>query len=395
MTHYDITIIGAGPAGATLARTLQDKYRVLLVDKRPLDTSPSKLIKNCGGLIAPDAQKALAGFGLSIPRDVLVSPQMFSVHTIDFDNGLSRDYQRHYINVDRERYDRWLVSLVGERVDQMFGARFRRAEALESGGYSVTLLQEGKPLEITTDILIGADGANSSVKKSLLPKQKHTPKRYISIQEWFPNTTGLNQYVAMFDSQISDFYSWIIPKDGEIIFGSAIEEGQDIHHLHALQKEKLTAYGYDLSSPRKREGCHLLRPMGSRDIVLGEGQVALIGEAAGLISPTSAEGISYAMLSGEALGRAIEERGVDFMPLYTEYVKPLKRNITKKMLKYPAMYNQHLRRAIFQTGIGAITTPIRATVGSAVPNTQKEHLSDIYFPSYTRIVRTFGTAEPT
>jgi len=369
MTHYDITIIGAGPAGATLARTLQDKYKVLLVDKRPLDKKPSKLIKNCGGLIAPDAQKALARFGLSIPKSVLVSPQMFSVHTIDFDNGLSRDYQRHYINVDRERYDRWLVSLVDERVDQMFGARFRRAAALEGGGYRVTLLQDGDSREITTDILIGADGANSSVKK-MLPTQKHTPKRYISIQEWFPNTIGLNQYVAMFDNEISDFYSWIIPKDGEIIFGSAIEEGQDIHYLHALQKEKLTTYGYDLSTPIKREGCHLLRPMGGRNIMLGEGRVALIGEAAGLISPTSAEGISYAMLSGEALGRAIVERGVDFMPLYTEYVSPLKRNISTKMLKYPAMYNQHLRRAIFQTGIGAITTPIRATVGSAVPNAQ-------------------------
>jgi flavin-dependent dehydrogenase len=174
----------------------------------------------------------------------------------------------------------------------------------------------------------------------------------------------------MFDGETSDFYSWIIPKDGEIIFGSAIEEGQDIHRLHALQKKKLTAYGYDLGSPRKREGCHLLRPMGSRDIMLGEGRVALIGEAAGLISPTSAEGISYAMLSGEALGRAIVEHGMDFMPLYTEYVSPLKRNISTKMLKYPVMYNQHLRRAIFQTGIGAMRTPTKQTVGSVVPNAQ-------------------------
>ena len=355
MTHYDITIIGAGPARATLARLLQGRYRILLVDKRPLDKEPSKLIKNCGGLIAPDAQKALAGFGLSIPRDVLVSPQMFSVHTIDFDNGLSRDYQRHYINVDRERYDRWLVSLVDERVEQMYSTRFRKAVPLDTAGYSVTLLKEGKTLEITTDILVGADGANSRVKNALLPSQKYTPKRYISIQEWFPNTTGLNQYVAMFDSQISDFYSWIIPKDGEIIFGSAIEEGKDIHRLHALQKQKLGTYGYDLSTPIRREGCHLLRPMGSRDITLGEGQVALIGEAAGLISPTSAEGISYAMRSAEALGRAIAENKEQYMVGYARYIKPLKRTIMHKMLKYPAMYHRTLRKAIFKSGIGAIS----------------------------------------
>ena len=359
MTHYDITIIGAGPAGATLARILQGRYKVLLVDKRPLDKASSKLAKNCGGLIAPDAQKALAGFGLSIPKDVLVSPQMFSVHTIDFDTGLSRDYQRHYVNVDRERYDRWLVSLVGESVTKMFGTRFRTAAPLVSGmkGYVVSLFHEGRAIEVSTDIVVGADGANSRVKKQLLSSQKYAPKHYISIQEWFPNTMGLNQYVAMFDSQISDFYSWIIPKDDEIIFGSAIEEGGDIHRLHALQKQKLSAYGYDLSTVRKREGCYLLRPMGSRDIALGEGRAALIGEAAGFISPTSAEGISYAMLSGEALGRAIAEDKEKYMDLYALYVRALKRNIIQKMWKYPAMYHRRLRKVIFKLGIGAMSCP--------------------------------------
>ena len=47
MKHYNITIIGAGPAGSTLARELGKHYSVLLVDKRPLNQEPSKLIKNC------------------------------------------------------------------------------------------------------------------------------------------------------------------------------------------------------------------------------------------------------------------------------------------------------------------------------------------------------------
>lgn len=32
---HDIAIIGAGPAGATLARLIAHRYKVLLVDKRP------------------------------------------------------------------------------------------------------------------------------------------------------------------------------------------------------------------------------------------------------------------------------------------------------------------------------------------------------------------------
>jgi len=353
MKHYDITIIGAGPAGSTLARELGDKYRVLLVDKRPLDKEPSKLIKNCGGLIAPDAQKALASFGLSIPKSVLVSPQMFSVETIDFDNELVRNYQRHYINVDRERYDRWLVSLCGNSCEQMFSTRFRGATKTESG-YVVKLLKDGELREVTTDIIVGADGANSKAKKELLEKQKSEPKRYISIQEWFPNDKNVNQFVAMFDKEVSDFYSWIIPKDNGIIFGSVVEEGKSAQKFHDLQKEKLKAYGYELNKVVKKEGCHLLRPLSSKDVFLGKGSVALVGEAAGLISPTSAEGISYAMLSGSELGKAILEDKENFLELYEKNAKYLKKNIDFKMLKYPAMYNKTLRKIVFKLGIGSI-----------------------------------------
>ena len=42
---YDVAIIGGGPAGATLARLIGDRYKVLLVEKRQLpDWSESQKI---------------------------------------------------------------------------------------------------------------------------------------------------------------------------------------------------------------------------------------------------------------------------------------------------------------------------------------------------------------
>jgi flavin-dependent dehydrogenase len=63
---YDIAIIGAGPAGSTLARLLVESYKILLVDKRPLDENPEGNFpgKCCGGLLAPDAQAMLLKMGL-------------------------------------------------------------------------------------------------------------------------------------------------------------------------------------------------------------------------------------------------------------------------------------------------------------------------------------------
>lgn len=351
MFDYDVIIIGAGPAGSSLARILKPHLNVLLVDKRALDEAPLKSIKNCGGLIAPDAQKALATFGLSIPKSVLVSPQMFSVETLDFDNDMVRSYQRHYINVDREKYDRWLVSLCQDHIKKSFKTRYLGHEAYENG-FKVTLLRDGKKDVVSTRLLIGADGANSKIRKALEPS--HEIKQYISIQEWFENTTQLNQFVAIFDEEISDFYSWIIPKDDHIIFGTAIQEPKDATTYHNLQKKKLEKYGYNLTHPLKKAGCYLLRPMHAREVYLGKGNIALIGEAAGLISPTSAEGISYAMLSGCLLGDAINEHLDNFFEHYRQKAKKLKTNISHKMLKYPAMYNKHVRKMIFKLGIGAI-----------------------------------------
>ena len=87
---YDITIIGAGPAGANLARLVGQGYKVLLIDKRNLNESNYKAAKCCGGLLAPDSQKMIASLGLGIPKDILVDPQLFAVRTID----LSADMER-------------------------------------------------------------------------------------------------------------------------------------------------------------------------------------------------------------------------------------------------------------------------------------------------------------
>jgi flavin-dependent dehydrogenase len=34
---YDVAILGAGPAGSTLARLIGDQYKVLIIEKRKFD----------------------------------------------------------------------------------------------------------------------------------------------------------------------------------------------------------------------------------------------------------------------------------------------------------------------------------------------------------------------
>jgi len=239
--HYDIVIIGAGPAGSMLARLLSTRYSVLIIERRELDRTISKKEKSCGGLLSPDAQKALASLRLGVPKNVLVGPQLFTVRVIDFDNDIEGFYQRNYINIDREKFDRWLVNLIPSNVDKYFGVSFsssmRKGDSLE-----VIIKDNDKKNKIETDLLIGADGADSKVRK-LYFKERAFPEKYISIQEWFYSKDITPYYSAIFDSDISDFYSWIIPKEDSLIIGSAIKEDENIRENHNFLIEKLKRKG--------------------------------------------------------------------------------------------------------------------------------------------------------
>ena len=98
---YDVIIVGAGPAGSVFATLLNQNIKGLIIDKKG-ENLPFQ--KPCGGLLAPRAQKALASLSWTLPKDLLVDPQIFSVKTIDLKTKLCRHYQREYVNVDRYKY---------------------------------------------------------------------------------------------------------------------------------------------------------------------------------------------------------------------------------------------------------------------------------------------------
>ena len=90
---FDLIIVGGGPAGATLAPR---SMRCAVIYR-------SDLSKPCGGLLSEDAQCSLARYDITLPKDVLVDPQIFSVKTIDLEAGLVRHYQRTYLNMDQRQ----------------------------------------------------------------------------------------------------------------------------------------------------------------------------------------------------------------------------------------------------------------------------------------------------
>lgn len=347
---YDLAIVGAGPAGATLARLLSKRYRILLVDRRELhkEVASGKLIKSCGGLLAPDAQKVLAQLGLGLPEEVLVGPQLFVVRTIDLDQSFERYYQRFYVNIDREKFDRWLVSLVADGVTKCFGTTFCGFQ-IEGEVTTLTLQRDGRRWQEKTRLLIGADGANSLVRKQASGSENRV-RQYIAIQERFRSEELMPYFTAIFARDITDFYGWTIPKQNELLVGAALTPGPKAAAMFQEFKNRLRQYGLNWGEKTGREGAFLLRPWFLQPSPVLDG-VALIGEAAGWISPSSAEGVSYALRSAILLANCLQPGLQGALRRYRGAARGLRLNLLGKNLKSPAMYQPLLRNLAMRSGL--------------------------------------------
>ena len=299
--HYDIAVVGAGPAGAVFVKELakaRPDLRILLIDGQSPDSA-----KPCGGLLAPDAQKLLAKFDMVLPKSILEDPQIFAVETIDLEKKRVRYYQRHYLNMDRYAFDRWLLSLVPSHITVLQG----RCNGIQKEGdlYRILIKRGDDTVQVSAKALVGADGGGSIVRRTFFMSMK---VQYVAIQQWFENKgQRLPYYSCIFDEQTSDSCSWTIHKGGHVIFGGAFAK-QGCREAFDRQKARLEDFlGSTFGEAVKTEACLVSSPRSMKDFQTGKDGVFLLGEAAGFISASSFEGLSSAMLSGKILADAMAE----------------------------------------------------------------------------------------
>jgi flavin-dependent dehydrogenase len=342
---YDIAIIGLGPAGATFARLIDKKYKVIAIDRKNPQTA-----KCCGGLLSPDAQKMLAQFALCLPNSVLADPQIFSVKTLDFDNKIERFYQRSYINMDRAKFDSFLISLIPNHIEICPDSVCAKIEK-EKDGFLLEIKTNKAIRTEKAKVIIGADGANSIVRNTFYKNKKI--KKYTAIQEWYEGNAISPFYSCIFDRKITNSYCWTISKDNYFIVGGAFPTAESGKQFELLRK-KIKDCGITFEKAIKKESCPVFLNKGLTSTCTGKKGAYLAGEAAGMISPSSLEGISYALKSSKILAEICNKSIFHIGRAYFSRTLKIRIKLLLKRLKMPFMYNRFLRLLVMKSGIMAI-----------------------------------------
>jgi geranylgeranyl reductase len=302
---FDVAVIGGGPSGAIAAERLVAAGRsVLLVD-------PCNRIKPCGGAIP---SRALKDFG--IPEDCLASRAHAA--RIIAPSGRAVEMRIGDIGfvgmVDRESFDPYLRERAAAAGAHLLKGKLDTLEEAADGALDLRLLPGDRgpaPSSITVRarMVIGADGANSMVRRRMFPANKR-PSYVFAYHEIVetPDDPDRSTYLAdrcdvVYDGRISpDFYGWVFPHGRQISVGCGSGvKGHDLRQATAALRQ---ASGLAGCRTIRREGAPLpLKPMRRWD---NGRNVLLTGDAAGTVAPSSGEGIYYAMLSGRLCAEAVD-----------------------------------------------------------------------------------------
>jgi len=330
--RYDTIVVGAGPAGIMAALHAADRGSVLVIDASSLPRD-----KSCGGMLHELSIEALAPYG-QIPESIVASPRHVHFRYVDWDRGIRKPTTLPFLNVDRAGFDDWLVSLLPDTVE-VVGSRALVGFRQDAGGVDVDCRVADGVVTLHCANLIGADGARSAVRRGLGAGATST---YVTLQDYVKLDGEIEPFFdCIYARQLGDSfgYGYIVPKNGHALVGSVFYPKTKRPWEKADQLlELLRAAMPQLGESAKREACAALYLRANSDVVPGAGRVLLAGEAGGFMSPSSGEGISYALRSGIEAGLAVAGHGAnETLGAYTAAVATMRADTARRLRWLPLM----------------------------------------------------------
>jgi flavin-dependent dehydrogenase len=286
-----VAVAGAGPAGSLLAWHLARGGAAVDV----FDASHPRE-KPCGGGLTSEAWRLLPAAPAADPLPAR------RVESCRFDSGQGEHVDVPLASpvwvVSRRELDAWLLRRAREA-----GARHHaeRVTAVDGEGR----LQTAAGRDERFDVVVGADGAGSLVRRTFLAPTP--PARLTMAVGWL--VAGEAPMLVRFSPGLPG-YLWVFPRPDHVDVG--ICAPLRALPTHALVERLESAVAHDLpalaASGATRRHAHTI-PSPSNDpssiLEIAGARWALVGDAAALADPLTGEGIRYALRSAELLAETL------------------------------------------------------------------------------------------
>jgi geranylgeranyl reductase family protein len=337
--QFDAIVVGGGPAGSTAAYYLAESrsFDVLVVD-----SSSFPRHKACGGALNrcrdwaaefrnyAEVEAELGGhphedMNFCVDRSVWWKGSgthfLDHVHRYDFDNLLLQAA----LNKPRVSFRLFKVSSL-ERLED---GRIRLSDGADS---------------LEARVVIGADGASSLISKALGNPERSRNELGVGFEHHIvcdkPHERTFIFYLWAGDPG----FCWLFPaNDGYYVGAGFLGPARERVKQHLSD---VMTYCIEQGLLPKTHQLHRtfggLVPTTVVDNVANDG-ILLVGDAAGLVSQLSGEGIYYAMKSGQIAGSILAGGIEQAAPRYRQAVRPLLKEVTYLKTIRPRLLHGVLR----------------------------------------------------
>jgi geranylgeranyl reductase family protein len=302
-SRYDVIVVGGGPSGLISAhRVAADGHRVLVLEEHEDIGVPD----HCAGLLSVSGLNSL---GLQPPDDVIqnhvAGARIFSPsgHHIYVERG-----QREALVIDRRKFDLWLANrAIDAGVSIRTEARARHIR-WKNGRIAGVQTGDGESNDASSAIVINAEGSRCQISKQAgLPMVPRSSK-YPAFQIEVSGADVDNDIVEMYYGRAiaPGFFAWIIPLgEGRARIGLASKSLPKRRLMAAIRHHPVMRERLRHASIQRTLGGVVLVGMPIKKTV--KDNLLVVGDAAGMVKPTTGGGVIVGGLAANVAGRIVTD----------------------------------------------------------------------------------------
>ena len=306
---WDVIVVGGGPGGALAAKKCAENgLRTLLLEKKKIPRD-----KCCSGMVMGVwGQKIVREEFGEYPDEVLNKTTDLFGYAMHVPGAPVRTLDVKTPATSRKTLDTWMCRRAEESGAELWDSSRVTGVTDKDGQCFVTIKKAGQRLELESEFVIGADGSPSTIRKALFPDFK--PLYMQGYRECYDVKLDIpEKRFNVFSLYDKDLLFFVHDKEGHMFLEGVAPVGGLKETIAGARQFLIDNHGLDPGiRPLWKDGC--VEPVMYRELSRGtfrpaRGNVLIAGDAAGLNTPVTGEGLATSLKSGlEAANSVIEAK---------------------------------------------------------------------------------------